>query len=225
MPSRTVCVSASVNLPLHHKVQKFPSDTGSSGWSQKKDRKMAVEYTRTILDRLLHCTIYNVHASANLCISLYWINQNNILNNKGRTIQPKLDRTDPVKSAVTESAVKYWSNTDSDLQWTVRKYMSISKQKCKTMQAPTTCTHHHPAALHRAQFTLYPSMSAGFGYTSPLVAACGAALRASSVFAANCTAALLGTVGLTAVSVVACWLLCQLLIINWFSRFYRQIRM
>jgi len=29
-------VSASVNLPLHHKVQKFSSGTGSPGWSQKK---------------------------------------------------------------------------------------------------------------------------------------------------------------------------------------------
>jgi len=31
-------VSASVNLPLHHKVQKFSSGTGSSGWSRKKGR-------------------------------------------------------------------------------------------------------------------------------------------------------------------------------------------
>jgi len=28
-------VSASVNLPLYHKVQKFSSGTGSPGWSQK----------------------------------------------------------------------------------------------------------------------------------------------------------------------------------------------
>jgi len=35
-------VSASVNLPLHHKVQKFSSGTGSPGWSRKKDRKMVV---------------------------------------------------------------------------------------------------------------------------------------------------------------------------------------
>ena len=35
-PSRMVGVSASVNLPLHHKVQKFSSGTGSSGWSQKR---------------------------------------------------------------------------------------------------------------------------------------------------------------------------------------------
>jgi len=30
-----VGVSASVNLPLHHQVQKFSSGTGSPGWSQK----------------------------------------------------------------------------------------------------------------------------------------------------------------------------------------------
>ena len=31
-----VSVSASVDLPLHHKVQKFPSGTGSPWWSWKK---------------------------------------------------------------------------------------------------------------------------------------------------------------------------------------------
>jgi len=41
-PSRMVSVSASVNLPLHHKVQKFSSGTGSHGWSRKKGRKMVV---------------------------------------------------------------------------------------------------------------------------------------------------------------------------------------
>jgi len=38
-PSRMVGVCASLNLPLHHKVQKFSSGTGSPGWSQKKGRK------------------------------------------------------------------------------------------------------------------------------------------------------------------------------------------
>ena len=38
-PSWMVSVSASVNLPLHHKVQKFSCGTGSPGWSQKKGRK------------------------------------------------------------------------------------------------------------------------------------------------------------------------------------------
>jgi len=35
-------VSASVNLSLHHKVQKFSSGTGSPRWSWKKGRKTVV---------------------------------------------------------------------------------------------------------------------------------------------------------------------------------------
>jgi len=38
-PIQMVGVSASVNLPLHHKVQKFSSGTGSPEWSRKKGRK------------------------------------------------------------------------------------------------------------------------------------------------------------------------------------------
>jgi len=38
-PSRMDDVSASVNLPVHHKVQKFSSGTG---WSRKKGRKTGV---------------------------------------------------------------------------------------------------------------------------------------------------------------------------------------
>jgi len=41
-PSWMVGVSASVNLPLHHKVQKFSSGTSSPGWSRKNGRKMVV---------------------------------------------------------------------------------------------------------------------------------------------------------------------------------------
>jgi len=41
-PNQMVGVSASVNLPLHHKVQKFSSDTGSPGWSRKKGHKTVV---------------------------------------------------------------------------------------------------------------------------------------------------------------------------------------
>ena len=41
-PIRMVGMSASVNLPLHHKVQKFSSGTGSPRWSRKKGRKMVV---------------------------------------------------------------------------------------------------------------------------------------------------------------------------------------
>jgi len=35
-------VSASVNLPLHHKVQKCSSGTDSPGWSRKKGCKMVM---------------------------------------------------------------------------------------------------------------------------------------------------------------------------------------
>jgi len=41
-PSQMVGASASVNLPLHHKIQKFSSGTGSPGWSRKKGRKTVV---------------------------------------------------------------------------------------------------------------------------------------------------------------------------------------
>ena len=40
--SRTVGVSASINLPLHHEVHKFSYGTGSPGWSWNNGRKTAV---------------------------------------------------------------------------------------------------------------------------------------------------------------------------------------
>jgi len=51
-------VSASVNLPLHHEVQKFFSGTGSPGWSQKKGRKMVVcdDYGVVSQNSILHVT-------------------------------------------------------------------------------------------------------------------------------------------------------------------------
>jgi len=42
MPNWMVSVSAFVNLPLHHEVQKFSSGTSSPGWSRKKGRKTVV---------------------------------------------------------------------------------------------------------------------------------------------------------------------------------------
>jgi len=50
-PSRMVGVSASVNLPLHHKAQKFSSGTVSPGWSRKKGRKtVVVVMVLTVMD-------------------------------------------------------------------------------------------------------------------------------------------------------------------------------
>ena len=52
MPSWMVSVSAFVNLPLHHKVQKFSSGTGSPGWSRIKGHKTVVVIEH-LADRLL----------------------------------------------------------------------------------------------------------------------------------------------------------------------------
>jgi len=41
-------VSASVNLPFHHKVQKFFSGTGSSGWSWIKGHKTVVVWVVSV---------------------------------------------------------------------------------------------------------------------------------------------------------------------------------
>jgi len=49
--------SACVNRPLHHKVQKFSSGTGSPGWSQKKGRKTVVVWCGgggTVLQLAIH---------------------------------------------------------------------------------------------------------------------------------------------------------------------------
>jgi len=52
--------AASVNLPLHHKVQKFSSGTGSPGWSPKRGRKTIVVVVVVVNDStvlgLLHST-------------------------------------------------------------------------------------------------------------------------------------------------------------------------
>jgi len=48
-PSRMVGVSASHNLPLHHKVQKFSFGTGLSGWSRKKSRKIVAVMKKNML--------------------------------------------------------------------------------------------------------------------------------------------------------------------------------
>jgi len=53
-PSQMVSVSASVNLPFQHKVQKFSSGIGSPGWSRKKGRKMVVVVV-TLLFSFMWC--------------------------------------------------------------------------------------------------------------------------------------------------------------------------
>jgi len=54
-PSRMVSVCLDVNLPLHHKVQKFSSGTGSPGWSRKKGHEMVVVDCLLLLNLFVHC--------------------------------------------------------------------------------------------------------------------------------------------------------------------------
>ena len=60
-PSQMVSVSASVNLPLHYKVQKFSSGTGSPRWSRKKGRKTVV-----------WCGIYAMGQHWSISLSVTW---------------------------------------------------------------------------------------------------------------------------------------------------------
>jgi len=50
-PSRIVSVSASVNLPLHDKVQKFSSGTSLPRWFRKKGHKTVVVVRYNLNDR------------------------------------------------------------------------------------------------------------------------------------------------------------------------------
>ena len=82
-PSLMVSMSASVNLSLHHKVQKSSSGTGSPGWSQKKGCKMVVcvcvcvcvwvwVLTALLLDSALHadCVLWQMHSYSPLQCSV-----------------------------------------------------------------------------------------------------------------------------------------------------------
>jgi len=60
-PSRMVGVSASVNLPLYHEVQKFCSGTGSPGWSRQKGHKMVVVWWWLQPDLKLQSQNYDFH--------------------------------------------------------------------------------------------------------------------------------------------------------------------
>jgi len=61
-------VSASVNLPLHHKVQKFSSGTGSPGWSRKRAVKQlwfqpSQPLHTNNININAHIAFHNVHSS------------------------------------------------------------------------------------------------------------------------------------------------------------------
>jgi len=71
VPSRMVGVSASANLPLHHKVQKFSSGISSPGWSRKKGRKTVV-VVYYIITRLIQYLILSVMFAQWSQIQQFW---------------------------------------------------------------------------------------------------------------------------------------------------------
>jgi len=69
-----VGVSASVNLPLHHKVQKFSSGTGSPGWPRKKGYKMVVVVVSCYFVLFMLCLLYTpCSKNAIYCLGAYFI--------------------------------------------------------------------------------------------------------------------------------------------------------
>jgi len=73
-PSQMVGVSASVNIPLHHKVQKFSTGTGSPGWSRKKGRKAVVVWWCGIQKWLVEggCVVLRLICNVSLCCDGDW---------------------------------------------------------------------------------------------------------------------------------------------------------
>ena len=72
-------VSASVNLPLHHEVQKFSSGTGSSRWS-RKSRKMVVVWcgvSLEVLVKFMQKTSTNMSLADVPIFCLVWKNKPN----------------------------------------------------------------------------------------------------------------------------------------------------
>jgi len=68
--SQMVGVFACVNLPLHHKVQKFSSGTGSPGSSRKKGRKTVVVWYVWCVDWLSR-DCWRSHSTASFYVRLW----------------------------------------------------------------------------------------------------------------------------------------------------------
>ena len=58
-------MSASVSLPLHHKVKQFSSGTGSPGWSGRKGRKMVVVVVNGLV-KLVSEPVFNMSTILNI---------------------------------------------------------------------------------------------------------------------------------------------------------------
>jgi len=102
-----VSVSASVNLPLHHKVQKFSSGTGSPRWSQTKGHKTVV-----VVVVLLWKNTYNVKYLKNGARYAYLTVIDKLFGSMAcffQVNQPKEDISDSKLLTDVAMATKFWS--------------------------------------------------------------------------------------------------------------------
>jgi len=67
--SRMVDVSACVNLPLHHKDQRFSFGIGSPGWSQKKGHKTVVVRLAEIMAERRNSDALHFHKNYKIIIT------------------------------------------------------------------------------------------------------------------------------------------------------------
>ena len=72
-------MSASVNLPLHHKAQKFSSGTGSPGWPRKKGHNTV----------LVWCGSLGILQSAHVVVMKFG-------NSRGASLRPRVSVSESV---------------------------------------------------------------------------------------------------------------------------------
>jgi len=102
-PSQMVGVSAYVSLPVHHKVQKFSSGTGSPAQSRKKGRKMAV-----VVVWLTAPGTHTGHRPNKITTPTRWTRTSDISNNKPQRWQLHLTKRLSVQSSSVLS-MSNWS--------------------------------------------------------------------------------------------------------------------
>ena len=112
-PSRMVSLSASVNLPLYHKVQKLSSGPGSPGWSQKKGRKTVVVVV-VVSSRTAECT---------------WMH--NMIKKTALLCKPHSADTITIIGGYRLSAnTEYRPIINASLMWRVFRWHSVDTKSC-----------------------------------------------------------------------------------------------
>jgi len=140
-PSRMVGVCASVNLPLHHKVQKFSSGIGSLGGPRKRAiKQLCVCVCVCVLSLLYHCcmrVMVTLVCSGRLecwCGSWWLVELPRILiwtSLKHETIWPAVDDFVNQSTALTTCMQHFALLSSGVLFWCWHERFGIKKEKGK----------------------------------------------------------------------------------------------